>query len=153
MSRVSTIPSATDFACGQSRSVCGPSQPDAGPWQLSQLTPSLTSNVRDRSSAGGFSVWHARHFAAVSALPSPKIPAMRSPTAPVSALYACACLSFTIHVLYSFCSTSLMFCGVIAPWQAVEAQDPGPVYFPAPWDAAPPACAKVIHGNVQKTAA
>src|SRR3974390_52612 len=71
---------------------------------------------------------------------------MRSPTMPVSARCDCACLSFTIHMLYSFCQTSLTFWGVIAPWQAVEAHDPGPVYFPAPGDA-PPACAKQESGS------
>src|SRR5580658_6924280 len=50
-------------------------------------------------------------------------------------------------MLYSFCSTSLMFCGVIAPWQAVEAQDPGPVYFPAPGDGAAADCARAIEGK------
>jgi hypothetical protein len=48
-----------------------------------------------------------------------------------------------------------MFCGVIAPWQAVEAQDPGPVYFPVPWGAPGPDCAKLIEGKtaLSRTAA
>ena len=51
-SRVSYMPSATDCACVQPRVVCSPSQADAGPWQLSQLTPSFSSNVLARCSGG-----------------------------------------------------------------------------------------------------
>jgi hypothetical protein len=57
---------------------------------------------------------------------------MRSPTAPVSAEKARECLSLTIHVLYSFWRTRLSERGWMPPWQLVEAQEPGPVYLPAP---------------------
>ena len=83
--RVSYIPAATDCSCVQLRVVCGPSHADAGPWQLSQVTPSFSSNVFARASAGTSSAWQARHFAACSDLPRPRMRPMRSPTGPVSA--------------------------------------------------------------------
>src|SRR5207245_4629371 len=69
-SRVSYIPAATDLSCGQSRAVCSPSHPAAGPWQLSQLTPScsLWPKVFARFfSSATYSAWHARHLGEFSA--------------------------------------------------------------------------------------
>ena len=42
-----------------------------------------------------------------------------------------ACLSLTTQVLYSFCWMPGDSLGCTPPWQAGEAQEPGPVYFGA----------------------
>ena len=55
--------------------------------------------------------------------------AMRVPTGFVRFTNACACLSRTTHVLYSFCQTELSERGCTPPWQLGEAQEPGPVYL------------------------
>ena len=55
------------------------------PWQLSQLTPSFSSNVVARCSAGTSRAWQARHFADCSDFPMPRLRPMRSPNEPVSA--------------------------------------------------------------------
>jgi hypothetical protein len=109
--------------------VCGPSQFDAGPWQDSQLTPSVRSKVRARSWAGTSSAWHARHFGAALALSIPRTFAIRIATGFESTVYACACLSFTTQVLYSFCHTDAVDRGCTPPWQLGDAHDPGPVYL------------------------
>lgn len=54
---------------------------------------------------------------------------MRSPTSLVSAWYARLCLSFTIHVEYSFCRIRLPATGLTLPWQLVAAHEPGPMYL------------------------
>ena len=54
---------------------------------------------------------------------------MRVATGLESTVYACACLSFTTQVLYSFCQTELSERGATPPWQLGEAQEPGPVYL------------------------
>jgi hypothetical protein len=96
--------------------VCGPSQPEADPWQFSQDTPSEISNARPRCSGGGFNAWHAKHFGASSAFaPNFKIRAMRSPTSPVNAWYARLCLSWMIQVEYSFCKIRLPAMGFTLP--------------------------------------
>lgn len=124
------MPSATDFSCGQSRVVCGPSHAEAGPWQDSQETPSEISNGRPRCSGVVFSAWQARHLGDCSAVElSFRMRAMRSPTSPVSTWYARLCLSCNIHVEYSFCKMRLPAIGLTLPWQLVAAQEPGPMYF------------------------
>src|SRR5208282_4935181 len=70
--------------------------------------------------------------------------AMRSPTLPVNASKDLECLSFTIHVLYSFWRTSFSVRGKMLPWQLVEAQEPGPVYLPAPSGAVARVCEKLL---------
>ena len=55
--------------------------------------------------------------------------AMRIPTGLVRFTNACACLSRTTQVLYSFCSTVVWSRACTPPWQLGELQDPGPVYF------------------------
>jgi hypothetical protein len=109
---------------------CGPSHADAGPWQLSQLTPSEISNARPRCSGVVESVWHAKHFPDSSALvPSLRMRAILSPPSLVSAWYARLCLSFKIQVVYSVCRIRLSTTGLTLPWQLVAAQEPGPMYF------------------------
>ena len=56
---------------------------------------------------------------------------MRVATGFVSTEYALACLSFTTHVLYSFCQTDVSERGATPPWQLGDAHEPGPVYFGA----------------------
>ena len=55
----------------------GPSQPLAGPWHASQLTPSR-ANASAFLPADASSVWQARHFGAECAAPRPSVPAMRT---------------------------------------------------------------------------
>src|SRR5579862_8859986 len=128
------MPAATERSCVQPLVVCGPSQFDAGPWQDSQLTPSVESNVLARSASGTLRAWQARHFGAVSALadPSfsgPRIFAIRVATGFESTANACACLSLTTQVLYSFCCTEVVVRTCTPPWQLGEAHEPGPVYL------------------------
>jgi hypothetical protein len=108
--------------------VCGPSHADAGPWQLSQLTPSLMSNVRARCDAGTSIAWHARHFGAVFAAGNPRMRAMRTATGPLKTVYAFECLSCVTHVLYSFCQMRVCVIGRTLPWHAGALQPPAPTY-------------------------
>jgi hypothetical protein len=54
---------------------------------------------------------------------------MRVATGLVSTANACACLSLTTQVLYSFCCTEVSVRTCTPPWQLGEAHEPGPVYF------------------------
>src|SRR4051812_5373968 len=110
--------------------VCGPSQFSAGPWQLSQLTPSLTSNSRPCSAGETFKEWQSRQRGALAALGKPNILAMCCETALFSTFWAFECLSCSTHVLYSFCSTLVSCRAATEPWQAVALHDPGPTYLP-----------------------
>src|SRR5579871_2040244 len=55
--------------------------------------------------------------------------AIRVPTGFVRLINACACLSRTTHVLYSFCRTDVISRACTPPWQLGELHDPGPVYL------------------------
>src|ERR1700730_9062096 len=55
--------------------------------------------------------------------------AIRVPIGFVRLVKACACLSRTTQVLYSFWSTEVSSRACTLPWQLGELQDPGPVYF------------------------
>src|SRR5579883_290098 len=62
--------------------------------------------------------------------------AMRVPTGFVRFTNACACLSRTTQVLYSFCKTEVSLRSCTLPWQLGELQEPGPVYFEGPFASA-----------------
>src|SRR4029077_14266646 len=109
--------------------VCGPNHAEEGPWQLSQLTPSFTSKSRPFSAGETARAWHARHFGAFSALPIPRIEAMRCDTGFCKTDQALACLSFTTQMLYSFCRMGVTFMGWMPPWHATALHEPGPRYF------------------------
>src|SRR6185369_13523419 len=104
-----------------------PSQLEAGPWQFSQLTPSLLSKVRARWATGTSSEWQARHLCSVSGCARPRIFPIRCPIGLVSTSYALVCLSFITQVLYSFCRTEVSLRGCTPPWQLGELQEPGPL--------------------------
>jgi hypothetical protein len=127
-SRRSLIPSARDRSWVQPFSVCLPSQSDAGPWQDSQLTPSVRSKVRARCASGTASAWQARHRGSVSGCFSPANRAMRLAASPDRTANARECLSFTTQLEYSFCSTEVSSRTCTEPWQLGEAHEPGPVY-------------------------
>src|SRR5450755_1613664 len=63
--------------------------------------------------------------------------AIRVPTGFVRLVNACACLSRTTQVLYSFWSTEVSSRACTLPWQLGELQDPGPVYFESSGASAP----------------
>src|SRR6476469_3217008 len=129
-SRVSYIPSSTDVKCGQLAVVCGPSQPEAGPWQFSQLTPSSMPKVWARFSLGTSREWQIRHFWAWSGRPIFKILPMRSETGLESTLKALACLSCPAQMVYSFWKMRVTVLGWTLPWQLLAAQLPAPLYLP-----------------------
>src|SRR5579883_2371798 len=54
--------------------------------------------------------------------------AMRVPTGFVRFTNACACLSRTTQVLYSFCKTEVSLRSCTLPWQLGELQEPGTEY-------------------------
>jgi len=54
---------------------------------------------------------------------------MRVATGFESTANACACLSLTTQVLYSFCCTEVVVRTCTPPWQLGEAHEPGPVYL------------------------
>src|SRR6202023_1060871 len=56
------IPNLTESSVLASFRICDSSQPEAGPWQLSQLTPSLMSKSRSLWLGEVASAWQARHF-------------------------------------------------------------------------------------------
>jgi hypothetical protein len=60
-------------------------------------------------------------------------------------------------MLYSFCKTRLSVRGTMLPWQVVDAQEPGPVYFPtassgfaAASENVEPLCADTLNGTSAK---
>src|SRR5262245_10727771 len=102
--------------------VCGPSQPDAGPWQFSQLTPSLISKLCARSSAFTARAWHARHFSLwLGAAFSPRILPILTETSFDSTWYARACLSCPAQIVYSFWGIRVTVFGRMLPWHALDA--------------------------------